>query len=277
MAERVDLGQVQTGYNISLNGGSGNTTGYRLICTIPISTWSTYQYVMLVKGRHSGSGLVSIGIGCRSGTVSFDNVYAEIKYFGITEAEAGGVIANDSFQVYLSSDGTNAYIFWKYWDYGTTEIQVIGFPTYPIISNGAWVTSIGSIYGTLKAQTEIGGVTVDAALSSSSTNPVQNKVINSALNALGIESGTNYFKIAGKLIQWGGVTITPTANSTTSKAVSFPKAFSSTPLIQVSANTSVPNIVRVGYSGQSTTGFSAYLYRTNTTSTAISWLAIGNA
>lgn len=121
-------------------------------------------------------------------------------------------------------------------------------------------------------------VTVDSALSSTSENPVQNKVINSALNALGIESGTNYFKISGKLVQWGEVSITPTANANTSKAVTFPKAFSSAPQIQITANTSAPSVVReVSYSGRTRTGFSAYIYRTNNTTTSLSWIAIGDA
>jgi hypothetical protein len=77
-------------------------------------------------------------------------------------------------------------------------------------------------------------------------------------------------------IDHGSVSITPTANTPTSKTVSFNKTFSSTPNVIISAETSVPySTVRgCGATNISTTGFTAWVYRTNTTATVLHWIAI---
>lgn len=82
----------------------------------------------------------------------------------------------------------------------------------------------------------------------------------------------------GLLLQWGSVTITPTAaNVPTSVAVVFPIAYDVVPTIQVSAVTGVPwtNVLGYGHLSDSATGTTLSVTRTNTTATVLRWLAIG--
>lgn len=79
------------------------------------------------------------------------------------------------------------------------------------------------------------------------------------------------------LIQYGSTTITPTANTPTYKTITFPKAYTSSPVVFVNADTTVGgNVVQfVNAQGATTTNFKAYIYRTNNTVTSIDWVAIG--
>ena len=78
-------------------------------------------------------------------------------------------------------------------------------------------------------------------------------------------------------IQSGVVTITPSAKNTpTMKVVTFDKKFSGSPVMTVSPHTSVPGTTVLGVSSadRSTTGFTMWLTRTNTTETKINWIAV---
>ena len=144
--------------NVTLSVGCGddkNTTGYRLLKTQTLSTWSNYRATFVVNSRHEGAGIISIAFGCNAATVSQSNAYAEIKYFGLTDAAS--VVAADSFQVYISADGKTAYLFEKYWDYSTCNLILL-YGDFTVTS-GAWMTSIPTAtYGALKAQTSINSV-----------------------------------------------------------------------------------------------------------------------
>ena len=95
----------------------------------------------------------------------------------------------------------------------------------------------------------------------------------------GISTGGSLYakgKLTAGNIDHGSVSITPTANTPTSKTVSFGKTFSSTPNVIISAETSVPGttVLECGATNISTTGFTAWVYRTNTTATVLHWIAI---
>lgn len=81
----------------------------------------------------------------------------------------------------------------------------------------------------------------------------------------------------GLLIQWGVETITPVANTPTAKAVVFPVAYTSVPMVVTTAHTSVPGTSVTGNAAASVTvtGFDAYVTRTNATNTSVGWIAIG--
>ena len=144
--------------NVTLSTGCGdanNTTGYRLLKTQSLGTWSNYRATFVVNSRHEGAGIISIAFGCNAATVSQSNAYAEIKYFGLTDSAS--VIATDSFQVYIAADGKTAYLFEKYWDYSTCNLILL-YGDFTV-SSGAWLTSIPTAtYGALKAQTSINSV-----------------------------------------------------------------------------------------------------------------------
>ncbi len=79
------------------------------------------------------------------------------------------------------------------------------------------------------------------------------------------------------LVQWGRVNVTPTtANAVTKQAVSFSHQFSSAPFVCCDKATGTPASVFANVGDISKDGFSIYLQRTNTASTAILWMAIGN-
>lgn len=86
----------------------------------------------------------------------------------------------------------------------------------------------------------------------------------------------------GLLLQWGSVSITPAgANVPTTAVINFPKPFAATPLVFCTPVTSVPETVNVGTlrSGDGITDtklqHGIVLTRAGTTTTGISWLAIG--
>ena len=136
----------------SIASGNGNTTGYRLMSSVSIGSWSNYRSVFLVKSRHEGAGILIVSVGCNDYTVSQANGYAEIRYFGTRD------ISSDSYQIYFSSDGKTAYLFEKYWDYSTLHITLLNGDF--TVTNGTWMTSIDtSKYGALKAQTQINNST----------------------------------------------------------------------------------------------------------------------
>lgn len=136
---------------VTLTGGDGNTTGYRLVAQCGIGQWTNNRSMFFVKSRHQGSGFVVVTIGNNSGTINQANAYAEIIYYG--PQNSGSVISDTAWQVYVSADGKTGYLFWKYNDYSECNVQVINSAF--TLSNGAWMTSIGSGYGVCKAKTSI--------------------------------------------------------------------------------------------------------------------------
>ena len=136
---------------VTLTGGDGDVTGYRLIGQVSIGQWGNYRCVMLVNSRHQGAGLVTVTIGNNTNSITQNNAYAEIKYWGSTSS--GSVISSSSYQVYISSDGKIGYLFWQYYDYSPCVVRVLGSDF--TISNGTWMTGIGSGYGKCVATTQI--------------------------------------------------------------------------------------------------------------------------
>ena len=79
-------------------------------------------------------------------------------------------------------------------------------------------------------------------------------------------------------MQTGTVFVTPVANTPTSVAVTFPTAFATTPVVVASASSASPGseVKEISVSSVTTTGFTAWIYRTNTTDSAILWIAAVN-
>lgn len=190
----------------TLTGGNGNTTGYRLIATIGLSQWSNYRGVFAVKSRHTGAGLLSISVGCNSETVNSANAYAEIKYWGPTSS--GSIINSNSWQVYVSSGGRKAYIFWQYSDHNACPI--IPLSTDFTVSNGTWMTSISTAtYGTRKTGTSINYASDSAALGGSSLSQILAQA-GSGNAFTGLDTATNNVI---KLTRANGGTVQKTINN----------------------------------------------------------------
>lgn len=79
------------------------------------------------------------------------------------------------------------------------------------------------------------------------------------------------------LIQWGRVSITPTAaNAVTKQEIHLNWQYEGLPIVMCEPTTAAPSTVSVNVGDIASQGFNIYLHRTNTTATAIVWVAIGN-
>lgn len=99
---------------------------------------------------------------------------------------------------------------------------------------------------------------------------------------VGVSSQLYNANIAGTLtagnIAVGSVSITPSAaNTPTSQSVSFGKTFPSAPQVVVTPESTVAGTTLTGWAvtNITTTGFTAWVTRGNTTSTTLHWIAIG--
>ena len=79
------------------------------------------------------------------------------------------------------------------------------------------------------------------------------------------------------LIQWGRVSITPTAaNTVTKSAINFDNVYQGVPAVFTELSSGAPATIDISAGDITSTGFNIYLQRTNTTATSIMWWAIGN-
>lgn len=92
------------------------------------------------------------------------------------------------------------------------------------------------------------------------------------------ENSGNFRLNNGFCIQWGKVSVTPTAaNTTFNMAVKFPTAFSKKPAVFIIGQSSAPQVysASIGQGGSDVDAFDIYLNRTTTTATSFHWVAIG--
>lgn len=213
---------------VTLTNEGSNTSGYRLIATISLNAWNNYRAVFITRSRHQGAGYLTITVGNNSNSITYDNAYSEITYWGPVGSD--NVIASDSYQVRVSSDGKKAYVFWKYWDYSPTAIYVISSDF--TISNGTWMTSIAeATYGKVKAYTSINNA---QSLQGSSLSQILNTTGGGGNAFTSLDTTTNN-KI--KLTRANGGTVEKTINnvsnassasfSSTATLAAYPQGFES--------------------------------------------------
>lgn len=79
-----------------------------------------------------------------------------------------------------------------------------------------------------------------------------------------------------KNIQYGVAYIDVVANEISSVTVEFPQEFKTVPRVVVTPISTAPGTVLKGFSvtGVTTTGFTMYLYRTNSVNTGMYWIAV---
>ena len=146
--------------------------------------------------------------------------------------------------------------------------------------NGASVTSIGCwdsalSHGIWRYLSSTKNMVIDANVSLTHGNGGDEFVTSDPVTH-GSRSGKCHFS-NGLLIQWGVVTITPVANTPTSSAVKFSTAYTSVPMVVASPITTVggTTVSSGTVSDITTSGFDAYVTRSNTTNTSVGWIAIG--
>lgn len=82
----------------------------------------------------------------------------------------------------------------------------------------------------------------------------------------------------GMCIQWGKVSVTPTAaNTTYNMAVKFPVAYSKKPAVFIVGQSSAPQVysASIGQGGTDVDAFDIYINRTTATATSFHWMALG--
>ena len=77
--------------------------------------------------------------------------------------------------------------------------------------------------------------------------------------------------------QYGKVAVQCTANTVSTANVTFDREYETAPIVTLTAGSSVPGTVvqEVTVSNVTSTGFTACVYRTNTSTTIIQWMAAG--
>ena len=104
-----------------------------------------------------------------------------------------------------------------------------------------------------------------------------NPILVEALFNNGANSG-NFRLNNGFCIQWGKVSVTPTAaNTTYNVAVKFPTAFSVKPNVFIIGQSSAPQVFSfsIGQGGTDVGAFDLYINRTTASATSFHWVAIG--
>ena len=137
-------------------------------------------------------------------------------------------------------------------------------------------------------------ITVDSAMSSSSTNPVQNKVVKAYIDAnassgsssaIYLEYHTDYAGYVwfndGFLVQWGRTSVTPTAvNTDTTARITYTYSYDSIPDRKTEISSATPNVANVTSGGGTTTtlskqGMNIYVNSSTTKAVTVDWLATG--
>lgn len=146
--------------------------------------------------------------------------------------------------------------------------------------NGSSVTSIGCwdsarSIGIWRYLTGTKNMVIDGNVSLTHGNGGDAFITSGAVTH-GSRSGRVQFS-NGLLLQWGVESITPVANMPTSKAVTFPVAYTSVPMVLTTAITTVPGSSVSGNASANITetGFDAFVTRNSTTNTSVGWIAIG--
>lgn len=147
-------------------------------------------------------------------------------------------------------------------------------------ANGASVTSIGCwdsarSHGIWRYLSSTANLVFDANVKVTRANG-GDEFITSEPVVHGSRTGRVHFS-NGLLIQWGVETITPVKDTPTAKAVKFPVAYTSVPMVLTTAITTVPGTSVSGNASAdiTVTGFDAYVTRNGTTNTSVGWVAIG--
>jgi hypothetical protein len=241
--------------NRGANDGT-NTTAESITSTIAVASNSPfYQY---------GTFPSNITIGVRRTNSSGTQITMTAgPYAGGKKSWTG----SDSWTIPLT-DGT--YVYWMQLLNGTTQLAT---KTYTVPPSDVFISMIK---GSSVANHKLG---VGTGNPSKMLDVKQGAAFASAADwTYCAGKGVLIGQAAGYMLQWGTVSITPTAaNTPTSVAVTFSPAFLSAPYVWTTPITSVPGKEVTGTSGSNVTATGADIVgcRTNTVSFGVRWLAIG--
>jgi len=109
-------------------------------------------------------------------------------------------------------------------------------------------------------------------LNSAALNAAVADAVDAAMQEFDVDESGN---VKVRNVQCGKATVTvKAANTTYTKSVMFPQAFTSVPIVSATPVTGSPDKVSFGVTSISTTGFSITLNRTNVVNTIVNWIAM---
>lgn len=121
-----------------------------------------------------------------------------------------------------------------------------------------------------------------AAVGAALTNYATSASVSAALNNKSDEDHSHTLSELGITLadlgfQYGKVNVSCTANTASKAAVTFDKTYKTMPIVTVTAGSSSPGTVvqEVSISDVTYTGFNVNVYRTNTSTTTVQWMAAG--
>ena len=115
---------------------NGNVTGWRHIASFTMGKWAYAHIELSIKSRHSGVGLLTIGICDTNGGI--DTVDGSIRFYGSTDST---MYTNAWKMIYNTTTGATK-VYWKFSDYNTCEIKVLGLNGFTCHWNsGDWLTT----------------------------------------------------------------------------------------------------------------------------------------
>lgn len=128
--------------HITLTGGNGNTEGYRLVLEATVTGgWSVNSMTLLVNGRHSGTGIISLVFH----TINKESTSYEgsLNYYGSTIQ-----LGTPMWRLFYNTTTKKIRLFCHYYDYNDCHVSILnrrGVTTN--ISNGTWYTTLPSDNG----------------------------------------------------------------------------------------------------------------------------------
>lgn len=226
------------------------------------------DYYFTIPGLNAGNDCTFVVAYKRSTDTSFTSLYSGTKYASYAEVnEVAGVMTFlDSTDPTFSTDYQYDLRLTVTDSFGAVATYVTTLPSGKVILD-IKADGLGLAFGKTSEQAgiEFGWDIVDQ---------VKN---------FGSLAG-RYKTHDGLLLQWGNVTITPTAADTpTTAVVQFPLAYASTPITLATPISGVPQSISVSTQRSvdivtdNTKAMAVTLTRSGTTSTGIVWLAIGKA
>lgn len=150
LAYKSSLAASDVGFPM-ISTPSTSDVKYYLLATVTAAKWGNYRISFSISSRHSGNGVVNIAFGNNTSSLTRNNMYGQIYYYGTTNQMTDSQI----FQVYGAADGSKYYLFAKSWDYNGYTLKVLSSSDITL-SLGSGLDSIdSSTYGTLICNTTI--------------------------------------------------------------------------------------------------------------------------
>lgn len=126
---------------ISLTGGNGNTSGWRLVLEKQCGGQTINNIVLSVTSRHSGQGVLSIGFHTTNDTGT--SYTYSINFKGSTAS-----INSGAWRAFYNTSTKKFRLFWYHQDYNSTYINVLNRINFDVPKNGTWYETLPTDNGT---------------------------------------------------------------------------------------------------------------------------------